>query len=295
MGGSPESCSVGGAQVTTMREITVAHSPDADDAFMFWALAHEKFPTPGLKYRHVLSDIQTLSKAAFAKTYDLTAISFHAYAHLHKDYALLLSGASIGEKYGPRVVAMSEHTRESLRGKRIAHPGDLTTAYLAMRLWLPDCVPVAMDFNEVGGAVKRGEVDAGVIIHEGQLTWQAEGFHLIRDLGEWWFDETGLPLPLGGNAIRRDLGQPTLGHVAAHLKTSIEMGLTHRDEALTYAMGFGRGLDREKADAFVAMYVNAQTIEMTADTRRAVQLLLDRGADAGIIPERVQVEFIACG
>ncbi len=278
-----------------MREITVAHSPDADDAFMFWALAHERFPTPGLKFRHVLSDIQSLNKAAFSKIYDITAISFHAYAYLHHDYALLLSGASIGEKYGPRVVSTVAHTQGSLKGKRIAHPGELTTAYLVLRLWQPNCIPVAMDFAEVGAAVKRGEVDAGVIIHEGQLTYEEEGFHLVRDLGEWWFDETGLPLPLGGNAIRRDMGQPTLGQVASALKRSITLGLEHRDEALSYAMGFGRGLDRSKADAFVGMYVNDQTVELPPETQHAVQLLLDRAAEAGIIPHKVQVEFIACG
>ena len=222
MGGSPESCSVRGAQVTTMREITVAHSPDADDAFMFWALAHEKFPTPGLKYRHVLSDIQTLSKAAFSKTYDLTAISFHAYARLHRDYALLLSGASIGEKYGPRVVAMSAHTRESLRGKRIAHPGDLTTAYLAMRLWLPDCIPVAMDFNEVGGAVKRGEVDAGVIIHENRFTYASRGLVRWADLGEVWEAETGQPIPLGGIVMRRDIPREWMERVDRVFRGSLE-------------------------------------------------------------------------
>lgn len=277
-----------------MREITVAHSPDADDAFMFWALSTERVTTPGVKYVHVLKDIQSLNKDAFAGTFDLTAVSIHGYAHLHKTYALLTAGGSIGDRYGPRVVATKPATRESLRGKRIGHPGELTTAYLVLRLWQPDCVPVAMDFGEVGAAVKRGEVDAGVIIHEGQLTWEHEGFALVEDLGDWWHKETGLKLPLGGNAVKKSLGQPLMGQVATALKRTIEEGLKHRPEALTHAMKYGRGLDRAKADAFVGMYVNEETVEMTADTRRSAQLLLDRAFAAKLIPERVVLEFVAC-
>ncbi len=277
-----------------MREITVAHSPDADDAFMFWALATERVGVPGIKFVHVLKDIQTLNREAFQGTYDLTAVSIHGYAYLHKTYALLTAGGSIGDRYGPRVVANRPVTREGLRRKRIAHPGELTTAYLALKLWLPEFEPVAMDFAEVGPAVKRGEVDAGVIIHEGQLTWEEEGFHLVQDLGEWWFADTGLKLPLGANAIKRSLGQPLLGQVATALKRTIEEGLLHRGEALTHAMKYGRGLDRAKADAFVGMYVNQETVEMSADTRKSAQLLLDRAFAAKLIPEAVRLEFVAC-
>jgi 1,4-dihydroxy-6-naphthoate synthase len=277
-----------------MREITVAHSPDADDAFMFWALSTERVVVPGVKYVHILKDIQTLNREAFRGTYDLTAVSIHGYAYLHKTYALLTAGGSIGDRYGPRVVSTRPFTREDLRGKRIGHPGELTTAFLALKLWLPEFEAVAMDFAEVGPAVKRGEVDAGVIIHEGQLTWETEGFRLVQDLGEWWFQDTGLKLPLGANAIKRSLGQPLLGQTATALKRTIEEGLQHRDEALTHAMKYGRGLDRAQADAFVGMYVNEETVEMSAATRRSAQLLLDRAYAAKLIPEPVHLEFVAC-
>ncbi|HYC77806.1 MAG TPA: MqnA/MqnD/SBP family protein [Planctomycetota bacterium] len=277
-----------------MREITVAHSPDADDAFMFWALSTERVTVPGVRFVHVLKDIESLNRDAFKKTYDVTAVSIHGYAYLHRDYALLTAGGSIGDRYGPRVVATRPTTREGLRGRRVAHPGELTTAYLALKLWQPDCTPVAMDFGAVGDAVKRGDVDAGVIIHEGQLTYGDEGFTLVQDLGEWWHADVGLKLPLGANAIRRDLGQPLLGQVATALKRTIEAGLEHRQEALTHALRYGRGLDRARADAFVGMYVNAETVEMSPETRRSAQLLLDRGHAAGVIPERVALEFVAC-
>jgi 1,4-dihydroxy-6-naphthoate synthase len=277
-----------------MREITVAHSPDADDAFMFWALSTERVVTPGVKYVHVLKDIQTLNRAAFEGTYDLTAVSIHGYAHLHRDYALLTAGGSVGDRYGPRVVAKSAIDRAGLKGKRVGHPGELTTAFLALKLWAPECVPVAMDFAEVGPAVKRGEVDAGVIIHEGQLTWETEGFVLIEDLGAWWNRETGLKLPLGGNAAKRTLGPKLLSEVATALKRSIEEGLKHRKEALSHAMRYGRGLDRDQADAFVGMYVNEETVEMSPETRRSAQLLLDRAFEAKLIPERVELQFVPC-
>jgi 1,4-dihydroxy-6-naphthoate synthase len=277
-----------------MREITVAHSPDADDAFMFWALSTERVTVPGVKFVHVLKDIESLNREAFRGTYDLTAVSIHGYAHLHKTYALLTAGGSIGDRYGPRVVATKPLAKADLRGKRVGHPGELTTAYLALKLWSPDCVPVAMDFAAVGPAVKAGEVDAGVIIHEGQLTWEDEGFRLVQDLGAWWHAETGLKLPLGANAVKKSLGQPLLGQVATALKRTIEEGLKHRDEALTHAMKYGRGLDRKKADAFVGMYVNAETVEMSPETRRSAQLLLDRAFAAKLIPEQVTLEFVAC-
>lgn len=278
-----------------LREITLAHSPDADDAFMFWALAKARVKTPGLSFRHVLKDIQSLNREAQQGVWDVTAVSINGYAHVWRDYALLSTGGSIGDGYGPRVIATKPLRREDLRKKRVAHPGALTTAWLALRLWQPECELVAVDFKDVGPAVKRGEADAGVIIHEGQLTWADEGFHLVEDLGAWWRREKALPLPLGANAIRRSLGMPLMRKVASALKASIECGLENRDEALTYALEFGRGLSRAGADEFVGMYVNAQTLDMPADVRRSAQLLLDEAADHGLVPERVHLEFVEPG
>jgi 1,4-dihydroxy-6-naphthoate synthase len=278
--------------LNTPREITLAHSPDADDAFMFWALAKGRVDTPGLSFRHVLKDIQSLNRDAQNGVWDVTAVSINGYAHVWRDYALLSTGGSIGDGYGPRVIATRPLRREDLRKKRVAHPGALTTAWLALRLWQPDCELVAVDFKDVGPAVKRGEADAGVIIHEGQLTWADEGFHLVEDLGAWWRREKGLPLPLGANAIRRSLGQPLMRQIASALKRSIECGLEHRDEALTHALEYGRGLTRAGADEFVGMYVNAQTLDMPADVRASAQLLLDHAAEHRLIPERVQLEFV---
>lgn len=274
------------------REITLAHSPDADDAFMFWALAKGAVDTGGLSFRHVLKDIQTLNLEARSGTWDVTAVSINGYAHVWRDYALLSTGGSIGDGYGPRVVATRDLRREDLRGKRVAHPGALTTAWLALRLWQPGCELVETDFKDVGPAVKRGAADAGVIIHEGQLTWSDEGFRLVEDLGAWWRREKGVPLPLGANAIRRSLGAPLMREIAAILRRSIETGLANRDEALTYAMQFGRGLSRASADEFVGMYVNAQTLEMPDDVRRSAQILLDEAAGRGLIPGRVPLEFV---
>ena len=275
-----------------IREITLAHSPDADDAFMFWALAKGRVETPGLVFRHVLKDIQSLNREAQQGVWDVTAVSINGYAHVWRDYALLSTGGSIGDGYGPRVIATKPLRREELRKKRVAHPGALTTAWLALRLWQPECELVAVDFKEVGPAVKRGDADAGVIIHEGQLTWADEGVHLVEDLGAWWRREKGLPLPLGANAIRRSLGAPLMGKVASALKKSIECGLENRDEALTHALEYGRGLTRSGADEFVGMYVNAHTLDMPADVRRSAQLLLDDASDRGLIPERVRLEFV---
>jgi 1,4-dihydroxy-6-naphthoate synthase len=259
---------------------------------MFWALARGRIPTGGLTFRHVLSDIQTLNRQAQEGVWDVTAVSIHGYAHVWRDYALLSTGGSIGDGYGPRVIAKRPLRREDLRGKRVAHPGPLTTAWLALRLWQPECEPVAVDFKEVGPAVERGDADAGVLIHEGQLTWQQEGFHLVEDLGSWWRRRKGLPLPLGANAIRRSLGLPLMRRVATLLKQSIQHGLEHRDEALTYAMEFGRGLSREGADEFVGMYVNAQTLDMPAEVRMSAQLLLDEAFAHRLIPEAVRLEFV---
>lgn len=275
-----------------MRTITIAHSPDADDAFMFWGLKEGGVGVPGLRFDHVLKDIESLNREARERRYDVTAVSFHGYAHVQADYALLATGASIGDRYGPRVVSARPLDRAALAGRKVAHPGDLTTATLVLRLWQPSCVPVAMDFQEVGPAVREGRVDAGVIIHEGQLTWREEGFHLVEDFGAWWHAGTGLPLPLGANAIRRDLGPELSRTVARALRDSILAGLAHRQEALTHALAYGRGLAREKADEFVSMYVNDHTVRLPEAVRRSAQLLLDRGADAGILPSRVRLDYV---
>jgi 1,4-dihydroxy-6-naphthoate synthase len=278
--------------LTATREITLAHSPDADDAFMFWALAQGRVETPGLSFRHVLKDIQSLNHDAKQRVWDVTAVSINGYAHVWRDYALLSTGGSIGDGYGPRVIATRPLRREDLRKKRIAHPGELTTAWLALRLWQPECELVAYDFKDVGPAVKRGEADAGVIIHEGQLTWAQEGFHLVEDLGAWWRRTRGLPLPLGANAIRRSLGMPLMRRIASALQASIEAGLANREEALTHAMQFGRGLTRPDADEFVGMYVNAHTLDMPAEVRKSAQVLLDEAFGEDLIPEAVRLEFV---
>jgi 1,4-dihydroxy-6-naphthoate synthase len=271
--------------------IHVAHSPDSDDAFMFFALAQGHVDTKGFEFVHVLSDIETLNKAAFDGKYEVTAISIHAYAHLHDRYILLPHGASMGSNYGPVVVA-SKDGPDSLDRVRVAVPGLLTTAYLALKLYRPDVDTVVMPFDQIQEAVARGEVAAGLLIHEGQLTYEDEGLKKIIDLGEWWAAQTGgLPLPLGGNVIRRDLGPATIKTVSALLHESISYGLTHRREALDYAMQFGRGLDRAKADRFVGMYVNDLTLSYGDQGRAAVRLLLDRAHEAGIIPHPVTVEF----
>ena len=271
--------------------IHVAHSPDSDDAFMFFALAKGHVDTKGFEFVHVLSDIETLNRAAFDGKYEVTAISIHAYAHLHDRYILLPHGASMGSNYGPVVVTRTDGP-DALDGVRVAIPGTLTTAYLALKLYRPDADTVVMPFDQIQEAVARGDVDAGLLIHEGQLTYADEGLKKIVDLGEWWATETGgLPLPLGGNVIRRDLGPGTIKPVSALLHESISYGLAHRTEALDYAMQFGRGLDRAKADRFVGMYVNDLTLDYGDQGRAAVRLLLDRAYQAGIIPHPVAVEF----
>jgi 1,4-dihydroxy-6-naphthoate synthase len=259
---------------------------------MFWALARGRLDTGGLAFRHVLKDIQTLNAEAQRGTWDVTAVSINGYARVWRDYALLSTGGSIGDGYGPRVVAARPMTREDLRGRRVAHPGPLTTAFLALKLWQPACEPVAVDFEDVGPAVARGEADAGVLIHEGQITWRRDGFHLVEDLGSWWRRDRGLPLPLGANAIRRSLGLPLMRRIATCLKRSIECGLEHRREALDHALQFGRGLSRADADEFVGMYVNDQTLAMPAEVRRSAQVLLDEAAVVRLIPERVTLEFV---
>ena len=275
-----------------MLELKLAHSPDSDDAFMFYALATHKIRSNGFKFKHVLEDIQTLNEKARKLVYDITAVSFHAYAYLAQDYVLLPSGASFGDGYGPIVVGHGSLGPDGLKGKRIAIPGKMTSAYLALKLFEPEIETVVVPFDQILKRVASGSVEAGVVIHEGQLTFSLEGLSKLVDLGEWWQAETQLPLPLGGNVIRRSLGPSVVRDVARLLKESIQYGLTHREEALNYAMQFSRGLDSPTADRFIAMYVNEWTLDYGERGREAVQLLLDRGFEAGILPERVQAEFI---
>jgi 1,4-dihydroxy-6-naphthoate synthase len=272
--------------------IRVAHSPDSDDAFMFYALARDLIDTEGLSYVHELQDIETLNRRALRGELEVTAVSIHAYAYLANHYALLPHGASMGDGYGPRLVTRAPSTRDDLRGRRIAVPGLLTTAYLALRLWLPDFEAVPTPFDAIEDAVLGGSVDAGLLIHEGQLTYAASGLNLVVDLGAWWSEETGLPLPLGGNVVRKDLGPDIIRRVSRHLRASIAHALDHRTSALDHAMQYARGLGRDQADAFVGMYVNEWTLDYGERGRQAVGELLHRGADAGIIPHRVIVEFV---
>ncbi|MGH7200823.1 MAG: menaquinone biosynthesis family protein [Planctomycetaceae bacterium] len=273
--------------------IHVGHSPDPDDAFMFHALANGKLDTGRYEFSHELQDIETLNRRALRGELELTAVSLHGYAYVTDQYALCACGASMGDQYGPMVVTRAPGDIDSLRGKRIAVPGTLTTAFLALKLLLgEDFEPVVRPFDEILNVVAAGEVDAGLIIHEGQLTYGEQGLHLVVDLGRWWYDETGLPLPLGANAIRRDLGRTAMAEVTALLKQSIQYGLDHRREALEYALRFGRDLDHAKADQFVGMYVNDWTLDFGERGREAVATLLRRGHEAGIIPNPVELEFI---
>jgi 1,4-dihydroxy-6-naphthoate synthase len=272
--------------------IHVAHSPDSDDAFMFYALASGKIDTEGLTYVHQLQDIETLNQRAMRGELEVTAVSIHAYAYLADSYALLPHGASMGDRYGPRLVARSPLSRADIRGKRIAVPGLMTSAYLALRLFEPVFEPVVTPFDQIEDAVADGSVDLGLLIHEGQLTFADRGLHLIQDLGEWWFGETGLPLPLGGNVIRKDLGDDLTRKISRHLRDSIAYGLEHRSAALDHSMQYARGLERSKADAFVGMYVNDWTLDYGEAGRRAVRQFLQRGVEAGIIPKPVAIEFV---
>jgi 1,4-dihydroxy-6-naphthoate synthase len=277
------------------RTIHVAHSPDSDDAFMFYALAEGKIDTGDLRYVHELSDIESLNQRARRAELEVTAVSIHAYAYLWRDYALLGSGSSMGDGYGPRLVATRPRPsdpRAALRGLRVGVPGRLTTAYLALELYQPDVVAVVMPFDQIEDAVHRGDVDVGLLIHEGQLTYADTGLHLWADLGAWWLEDTGLPLPLGGNAVRRNLGRAVIDQIARHLRASIVYALEHRAPALAHARQFNRGIGDERTDTFVGMYVNDWTVDYGARGREAVQTLLDRGHAARLIPERVAVEFI---
>ena len=276
------------------RTITVAHSPDSDDAFMFYALAEGKIDTGDLRYVHELKDIQSLNERALKGELEVTAVSVHAYAHLADKYAFLSSGSSMGDGYGPRLVARTPapaDPRTALKGLRVAIPGKLTTAWLALQLYQPDVRPVVVPFDDVQDAVVRGEADVALVIHEGQLTFGDDGFHLWADMGAWWLAETGLPLPLGGNVVRRDLGPAVIRQVARDLKASVVYALEHRRPALAHASRFNRGIGEERTDAFVGMYVNDWTVEYGPRGRQAVQLLLDRAAEAKLIPRRVIVDF----
>ena len=275
--------------------IHVAHSPDSDDAFMFYALAEGKLDTGDLRYAHELSEIESLNQRALRGELEVTAVSIHAYAYLWRSYSLLGSGSSMGDGYGPRLVskrAAPAEVRSGLKGLRVAVPGKLTTAYLALQLYQPDCTAVVIPFDQIEDAVHRDEVDVGLLIHEGQLTYGDAGLHLWADLGAWWLEDTGLPLPLGGNAVRRDLGAELTARIARDLRASIVYGLEHREPALAHARQFNRGIGDERTDTFVGMYVNQWTVDYGPRGREAVQLLLDRAYEAGIIPERVPVEFV---
>jgi 1,4-dihydroxy-6-naphthoate synthase len=272
-------------------KIRIAHSPDSDDAFMFYALAKDKVPTGKFQFTHTLQDIETLNRKALNGEYEVTAVSFHAYVYISDRYILLPSGASMGDRYGPMVVAREPLSQGELRGKKIAIPGTMTTACLTMRLFQPDFEAIVIPFDRIMSAVKDGSVDAGLIIHEGQLTYADHKLHKILDLGEWWHQITALPLPLGGNVVRKDLGKETIAEISRLLKESIRYGLAHREEALKYAMQFARELDVETADRFVGMYVNERTLDYGEKGRRAVQLLLDRAYEAKVIPSRILAEF----
>jgi 1,4-dihydroxy-6-naphthoate synthase len=274
------------------REIKLAHSPDSDDAFMFYALATHKLSTPGYKFTHVLSDIQSLNEAALTETYDVTAVSFAAYPSLRDKYVLLDCGASFGEGYGPIVVSAKSLKPQDLKGKRIAVPGLKTSAYLTMKLFEPDFEAVVMPFDKIMEAVKNERVEAGLLIHEGQLFFPQLGLHRIVDLGVWWQEHTGMPLPLGGNAVRRSLG-PDVGRLISRtIRDSVSYGLEHREEALNYAMQFAREMDTELADKFVGMYVNKWTLGYGEKGKKAVLELIEKGTAAGLLPGPPTVEFL---
>ena len=272
--------------------IHVAHSPDSDDAFMFYALSEGLIDTEGLSYVHELQDIESLNRRALRGELDVTAVSIHAYALLTDQYALLPSGASMGDRYGPRLVSRTPARESAVRGKRIAIPGLNTSAYLALKLFEADFIAVPTAFDDIEDAVVSGDVDLGLLIHEGQLTFGERNLHLVLDLGEWWHEQTHLPLPLGGNVVNKRFGRPLMGKIARHLRASIAYALAHHAEAMKHAMKFARGLDQAKADTFVRMYVNDWTLDYGERGREAIRQFLGRGVDAGIIPNSVNVEFV---
>jgi 1,4-dihydroxy-6-naphthoate synthase len=274
------------------RTITVAHSPDSDDAFMFYGLATNKLETENIKFEHTLKDIQTLNEDAKNGVYDVTAISFHAYAYVADKYALLPHGASIGDKYGPILVSKEPRSADEIGDMKIAIPGELTSAFLALRLFNPDFEYVVRPFDQIINAVKNGDVDAGLLIHEGQLFYKELGLDKVLDLGEWWYERTGLPLPMGGNAIKRELGPDLMKRVSRHLHRSIMYSMENREDALQYAMQFARDMAPEMADRFIAMWVNDLTLDYGERGKKAVRTLLSEGHKAGIIPHEVNVEFV---
>jgi len=276
-----------------VREISLAHSPDSGDAFMFYALATNKVQVPGLRFSHTLCDIQTLNQKAMRGEgeYDVTAISFHAYPYIQSSYALMTCGGSVGEGYGPMVVSPRAYSLEEIASKKIAVPGKLTTAYLALKLFAPGIETEVVPFDQIIPSVLRGDYEAGLIIHEGQLTYDRSGLHRILDLGKWWLQQTGLPLPLGGNAIRRSLGPELIASISVALRDSIQYALDHREQALAYAMQFARDLDTPLADQFVGMYVNQRTLDYGDDGKQAIRRLLEMGYRAGDISVEPRVEF----
>ncbi len=274
------------------KTITVAHSPDSDDAFMFYGLATNKLETDGLKFEHTLKDIQTLNEDAKNGVYDVTAISFHAYAYIDDKYALLPHGASIGDKYGPIVVSKDPRKPEEIGTMKIAVPGELTSAFLALRIYNQDFEYVVVPFDEIIDYVQKGKADAGLLIHEGQLFYKQMGLSKVLDLGEWWHEQTGLPLPMGGNVIRRDLGEDLMRKVSQILHKSIKYSLDNREDALAYAMQFARDMPTELADRFVGMWVNELTLDYGDRGREGVKRLLEAGYEKGIIPHRVEVNFV---
>ena len=278
---------------TGVREISIAHSPDSDDAFMFYGLATNKVRVPGYRFTHTLTDIETLNrKAREEQTYDVTAISFHAYPYLQDNYALMTCGGSVGDNYGPMIVAPRAYTLDEIKKVRIAVPGTLTTAYLSLKLFAPEIEMEVVEFDKIIPAVLSGQYEAGLLIHEGQLTYARDGLKKILDLGVWWNQQTGLPLPLGGNAIRRSLG-PEVQHVVSQaLRDSIQHALDHREAALEYAMQFARDLDTNLANRFVGMYVNERTLDYGEDGRKAIRQLLEEGYQRGVIPVEANVEFV---
>jgi 1,4-dihydroxy-6-naphthoate synthase len=278
--------------VPQVREITIAHSPDSDDAFMFYGLATNKVRVAGLRFTHTLTDIETLNRKAMQGVYDVTAISFHAYPYIQEQYALMPCGGSVGEQYGPMIVAARPIGLGELKRMKVAVPGTLTTAYLALKLFSPEIETEVVPFDQIIPELLSGKYEAGLIIHEGQLTYESSGLSKVLDLGKWWHEQTGLPLPLGGNAIRRSLGKELMATITQALRDSIQYGLDHRDEALAYAMQFARDLDPQKADRFVGMYVNERTLDYGADGKEAVARLLQMGHQAGIIPNLPSVEFV---
>jgi len=279
-------------EIKENRKLTLAHSPDSDDAFMFWGLAKGVVAVDGFEFEHILSDIQTLNQAALGLKYDITAISLHAYPYIANNYALMNVGASVGDGYGPIVVSRDPLTLKDLPEMTVAIPGSLTTAALVLRLAVPGIRTEEMAFDQIGDAVKAGQVAAGIIIHEGQVTWEGEGFHNVVDLGTWWKKETGFPLPLGANVIKRELGEASMSSISDGIRRSVAYGLENRAEAVKYAQDYGRNLIQEKVDQFIGMYVNDYTLDWGKNGRLAVEELLLRGAEAGIVPRLAEIDFV---